>query len=162
AEALTKFGVPEEILTDNGKQFTARFGNGGGGVFGQKSRPNGEAPPLAAPAPPPPTGQGGRLPPPPRRRRAPRDAPLLSLGAAPACLRGVGRRLQRGASTRGVGCGRAGAPAAAVPPPPAARTRPGGAVGAPRAGPAGHPRPGRKHRGKPARAGRMARWANRI
>ena len=29
AEALAKFGVPEEILTDNGKQFTARFGAGG-------------------------------------------------------------------------------------------------------------------------------------
>ena len=29
ASALLEFGVAEEVLTDNGKQFTARFGNGG-------------------------------------------------------------------------------------------------------------------------------------
>ena len=29
AEALVRFGVPEEVLTDNGKQFTDRFGKGG-------------------------------------------------------------------------------------------------------------------------------------
>src|SRR5581483_4419548 len=28
AEALERFGVPGEVLTDNGKQFTARFGTG--------------------------------------------------------------------------------------------------------------------------------------
>lgn len=33
AEALQRFGVPEEVLTDNGKQFTARFGRGGGEVM---------------------------------------------------------------------------------------------------------------------------------
>ena len=29
AAALRRYGVPEEVLTDNGKQFTARFGAGG-------------------------------------------------------------------------------------------------------------------------------------
>ena len=37
AEALRRFGAPEEILTDNGKQFTAaRFGAGGGEVLFDK------------------------------------------------------------------------------------------------------------------------------
>ena len=31
--ALVQFGVPEEILTDNGKQFTDRFGKGGEVLF---------------------------------------------------------------------------------------------------------------------------------
>ena len=33
AEALSKFGVPEEILSDNGTQFTDRFGKGGEVLF---------------------------------------------------------------------------------------------------------------------------------
>ena len=36
AAALIRFGVPEEILTDNGKQFTARFGQGRGEVLFDK------------------------------------------------------------------------------------------------------------------------------
>jgi hypothetical protein len=28
AQALQRYGVPEEVLTDNGKQFTDRFGKG--------------------------------------------------------------------------------------------------------------------------------------
>jgi transposase len=41
AAALRKFGVPEEILTDNGKQFTDRFGNGGEVLFDKICRKNG-------------------------------------------------------------------------------------------------------------------------
>jgi hypothetical protein len=33
ARALQRYGVPEEVLTDNGKQFTARFGRGGEVLF---------------------------------------------------------------------------------------------------------------------------------
>jgi transposase InsO family protein len=33
AAALRRYGVPEEILTDNGKQFTDRFGKGGEVLF---------------------------------------------------------------------------------------------------------------------------------
>jgi transposase len=33
AAALARFGVPEEVLTDNGKQFTDRFGKGGEVLF---------------------------------------------------------------------------------------------------------------------------------
>jgi hypothetical protein len=33
AEALGRFGAPEEVLTDNGKQFTDRFGRGGEVLF---------------------------------------------------------------------------------------------------------------------------------
>jgi transposase len=33
AHALQRFGVPDEVLTDNGKQFTGRFGKGGEVLF---------------------------------------------------------------------------------------------------------------------------------
>jgi transposase InsO family protein len=57
AEALAKFGVPEEILTDNGKQFTARFGNGGEVLFDKICRLNAIAHRLTAPASPTTTGK---------------------------------------------------------------------------------------------------------
>jgi hypothetical protein len=41
AAALAKFGVPEEVLTDNGKQFTDRFGKGGEVLFDKICRYNG-------------------------------------------------------------------------------------------------------------------------
>src|SRR5215470_15098541 len=45
AEAQTKYGVPEEMLTDNGTQFTDRFGPGrGGAVEGVGLRRNRSSP----------------------------------------------------------------------------------------------------------------------
>jgi transposase len=41
AGALQRYGVPEEVLTDNGKQFTARFGRGGEVLFDRICRDNG-------------------------------------------------------------------------------------------------------------------------
>ena len=41
AAALTRFGSPGEILTDNGRQFTDRFGKGGEVLFDKICRKNG-------------------------------------------------------------------------------------------------------------------------
>jgi hypothetical protein len=58
AEALSTFGVPEEILTDNGKQFTARFGRGGEVLFDKICRRNGITHLLTAPFSP---NQNGKV-----------------------------------------------------------------------------------------------------
>jgi transposase InsO family protein len=57
AAALAKYGVPEEILTDNGKQFTDRFGKGGEVLFDKICRKNGITHRLTAPASPTTTGK---------------------------------------------------------------------------------------------------------
>jgi transposase InsO family protein len=41
AAALRRFGVPGEVLTDNGKQFTDRFGKGGEVLFDRICRDTG-------------------------------------------------------------------------------------------------------------------------
>jgi transposase len=41
AAALRAYGVPDEVLTDNGKQFTDRFGKGGEVLFDRICRDNG-------------------------------------------------------------------------------------------------------------------------
>jgi transposase InsO family protein len=62
AEALARFGVPEEINTDNGKQFTDRFGKHGTGngevLFDKICRKNGITHRLTAPASP---NQNGKV-----------------------------------------------------------------------------------------------------
>jgi transposase InsO family protein len=62
AEALARFGVPEEIITDNGKQFTDRFGKHGARngevLFGKICRQNGITHRLTAPASP---NQNGKV-----------------------------------------------------------------------------------------------------
>jgi transposase InsO family protein len=62
AEALARFGVPEEIITDNGKQFTDRFGRyrprTGEVLFDKICRKNGITHRLTAPASP---NQNGKV-----------------------------------------------------------------------------------------------------
>ncbi|WP_442819055.1 IS481 family transposase [Streptomyces sp. NBC_01235] len=61
AQALQTFGVPEEVLTDNGKQFTDRFGQGGEVLFDRICRENGIAHRLTQPASPTTTGKVERF-----------------------------------------------------------------------------------------------------
>jgi transposase InsO family protein len=62
AEALVRFGVPEEIITDNGRQFTDRFGKhaprNGEVLFDKICRKNGITHRLTAPASP---NQNGKV-----------------------------------------------------------------------------------------------------
>jgi transposase InsO family protein len=61
ARALERYGVPEEVLTDNGKQFTARFGRGGEVLFDRICRDNGIVHRLTQPASPTTTGKVERF-----------------------------------------------------------------------------------------------------
>lgn len=58
AQALVRFGVPQEVLTDNGKQFTDRFGKGGEVLFDKICRKNAITHRLTAPASP---NQNGKV-----------------------------------------------------------------------------------------------------
>jgi transposase InsO family protein len=57
AAALLAFGIPDEVLTDNGKQFTDRFGKGGEVLFDKICRHNGITHRLTQPASPTTTGK---------------------------------------------------------------------------------------------------------
>jgi transposase InsO family protein len=62
AQALARYGIPEQILTDNGKVFTARFGRGPGPVmFDRICTGNGIRHLLTAPYSPTTTGKVERL-----------------------------------------------------------------------------------------------------
>jgi transposase InsO family protein len=61
AEAMTRFGVPEEVLSDNGKQFTDRFGKGGEVLFDRICRDNGITHRLTPPRTPTTTGKVERF-----------------------------------------------------------------------------------------------------
>jgi transposase InsO family protein len=56
-EALRRWGIPEEILTDNGKQFTDRFGRGGEVLFDRICRENAIVHRLTQPRSPTTTGK---------------------------------------------------------------------------------------------------------
>jgi transposase InsO family protein len=61
AEALVRYGIPEEVLSDNGKQFTARFGHRGEVLFDRICRENGIVHRLTQPASPTTTGKVERF-----------------------------------------------------------------------------------------------------
>ncbi|SEH00363.1 Transposase InsO and inactivated derivatives [Nonomuraea solani] len=60
-EALQAFGAPGEVLTDNGKQFTARFGHGGEVLFDRICRDNAIVHRLTQPRSPTTTGKVERF-----------------------------------------------------------------------------------------------------
>jgi transposase InsO family protein len=61
SEALQRYGAPEEVLTDNGKQFTDRFGRGGEVLFDKICRRNGITHRLTQPRSPTTTGKVERF-----------------------------------------------------------------------------------------------------
>jgi len=88
SEALARHGVPEQILTDNGKVFTARFGTGPGPVlFDRICADNGIKHLLTAPYSPTTTGKVERL---HKTMRAefftPRDRLFATIGDLQAAL----------------------------------------------------------------------------
>ncbi len=87
-EALVRFGVPEEVLTDNGKQFTARFGPGKPGetMFDRICRENGITHRLTRPQAPTTTGKIERFHQTLRRELLDDHEPFIDLGAAQAVV----------------------------------------------------------------------------
>lgn len=87
-EALLRFGVPEEVLTDNGKQFTARFGSGRPGetMFDRVCRENGITHRLTRPQSPTTTGKIERFHQTLRRELLDSSAPFTDLAAAQAAV----------------------------------------------------------------------------
>ncbi|MFI1729305.1 IS481 family transposase [Streptomyces acidicola] len=84
--ALRSFGVPEEVLTDNGKQFTDRFGQGGEVLFDRVCRENGIAHRLTQPASPTTTGKVERFHQTLRRELLDDWGPFESIEAAQSAL----------------------------------------------------------------------------
>ncbi len=85
-QALRAFGVPEEVLTDNGKQFTDRFGQGGEVLFDRICRENGIAHRLTQPASPTTTGKAEWFHQTLRRELLDDCGPFESVAAAQAAL----------------------------------------------------------------------------
>ncbi|MFI7681032.1 IS481 family transposase [Actinophytocola sp. NPDC049390] len=86
AEGMRRFGVPEEVLTDNGKQFTDRFGKGGEVLFDRICRDNGITHRLTQPASPTTTGKVERFHQTLRRELLDDHPPFPSILAAQAAV----------------------------------------------------------------------------
>jgi transposase InsO family protein len=86
AAALRTYGVPEEVLTDNGKQFTDRFGKGGEVLFDRICRDNGIVHRLTQPRSPTTTGKIERFHGSLRRELLGDAVPFPDLAAAQAAV----------------------------------------------------------------------------
>jgi Integrase core domain len=86
ASALRESGVPGEILTDNGKQFTDRFGKGGEVLFDRICRDNGITHRLTQPRSPTATGKVERFHGSLRRELTDDAVPFADLAAAQAAI----------------------------------------------------------------------------
>ena len=86
AAALRKFGVPAEVLTDNGKQFTDRFGKSGEVLFDRICRDNGIIHRLTQPRHPTTTGKVERFHGSLRRELLNDEVPFPDLAAAQAAV----------------------------------------------------------------------------
>lgn len=88
AQSLQRFGVPDEVLTDNGKQFTGRFGKGGEVLFDKICRKNAITHRLTAPSSPNQNGKVERFHLTLRRELLDDHQPYLSLAAAQTAVDG--------------------------------------------------------------------------
>jgi transposase InsO family protein len=88
AAALRTFGVPGEVLTDNGKQFTDRFGFGGEVLFDRICRDNGIIHRLTEPRSPTTTGKVERFHQSLRRELLDDGVPYADLPAAQEAVAG--------------------------------------------------------------------------
>ncbi|HEX3956457.1 MAG TPA: IS481 family transposase [Trebonia sp.] len=88
AAALQQFGVPGEVLSDNGKQFTDRFGKGGEVLFDRICRDNGITHRLTQPRTPTTTGKIERFHGSLRRELLNDAVPFSDLAAAQAAIDG--------------------------------------------------------------------------
>src|SRR3954464_66030 len=86
SEALQRYGPPEEVLTDNGKQFSDRFGRGGEVLFDRICRRNAIAHRLTQPRSPTTTGKIERFHLTLRRELLDDARPFVSLLEAQAAL----------------------------------------------------------------------------
>ena len=86
AAALRAFGVPGEVLTDNGRQFTDRFGKGGEVLFDRICRDNGITHRLTPPRTPTTTGKIERFHGSLRRELLDDAVPFADLAAAQAAV----------------------------------------------------------------------------
>jgi transposase InsO family protein len=86
AAALRRFGVPGEVLSDNGKQFTDRFGKGGEVLFDRICRDNGITHRLTQPRHPTTTGKIERFHGSLRRELLDDAVPFADLAAAQTAI----------------------------------------------------------------------------